>query len=259
MSIRLWAALAPLREHEPMSGASEDNATSSDDRLTRLLRSMELGDVELHDPPPDLWGRIAAAVSRASATRDEPQPADEDVIEYRIDADDRVTPIGRGWSHFASTNGADALDHLTEGRTLWSFFDSEDIREIWRLVISRVRSTGSPALVPIRCDAPDLRRWFDLTVTPLDDGAVAFRCELRDQERRLTVELLQTERTPAPVPAVPICSWCAMGYDGERWITIEDLVATTGLLEAESLPPVSYGICGGCRDAMAAELVVHSA
>lgn len=242
-----------------MAGSPTAEVPNDDAALAavgRIVASIGSDDLELHEPPAGLWDRIAAAVATDAAADAAAADAEPERVEYRIDADDLVTPVGPGWSAFAAENDGPAPDGAGR-RTLWSFFDSDDIRIIWQLVVQRVRGTGSPVVLPLRCDAPGVRRWFDLTVTPSPDGSVHFACNLVRRERREPVALLspRTPRDPGAAP-IPVCSWCAKADDGTAWVDVEDLVASAGLLARERVPAVSYGICGACRGAMAADVLV---
>jgi hypothetical protein len=222
-------------------------------RLGVLLSELDEADFERVDPPDELWGRIAASV--AAETSGTP-PGAGTVVEYAIDADDVVTAIDGDWSTFARENDAPELAETTPARSLWSYFDNDEVRDLWRLLVERVRVHQASALVPLRCDAPDARRWFEMTVTPAADGAVHFRCVLVFEEERQAVPFLgldvQRDREASPIP---VCSWCGKGHDGAGWRDIEDLVRERRLLEGP-MPSISHGICPTCRARMAADLLV---
>lgn len=222
------------------------------DRVSSILSRIDGSDLELLAPPPGLWDRIAAAVA---AERAPAAPGAGTVVEYAIDAHDVVIGVGGEWSAFAHDNHAPELDELPGDRTLWSYFDSDEVRDVWRLLITRVRADGAEVVVPLRCDAPHMRRWFDMTVAPGPDGEVRFRSVLSFEEPRPAVALLDglVDRDPGK-PAVPVCSWCGEGHDGAAWRPIEDVVADLRLLE-DALPAVDYGICPSCRERMSSELL----
>ncbi|MDX2381868.1 MAG: hypothetical protein QNM02_19180, partial [Acidimicrobiia bacterium] len=144
-------------------------------------------------------------------------------------------------------------------RTLWSYIDREEIRELWQLLVERVRTLQVRARVPFRCDAAHARRWFEMTITPEPGGRVHFRSVLAFEETRSPMALLDahSERDRDAEP-VPLCSWCGRGQRGSDWLDIEELVQSARLLERVSMPPISYGICGSCREEMSAELLVRS-
>jgi hypothetical protein len=74
------------------------------------------------------------------------------------------------------------------------------------------------------------------------------------EDGRPTVELLAPDAVrDGGVPAVELCSWCARGLDGERWVAVDELVLRHRLLEGPPSPPVHHGICPRCRNDMSAE------
>ena len=222
------------------------------DRVAAIVSLVDASDVERVDPPAGLWGRIAAAVA---AEPDRVAAGAGTVVEYAIDADDVVVPAGDEWSRFARQNDAPELDELAPDRTLWSYFGSDEVRDVWRLLIDRVRSTQAPAHVPLRCDAPHMRRWFEMTITPEPGGVVRFRSALTFEESRPAVAFLDDEiERDGDRPAVPVCSWCGEGHDGSHWRRIEDVVRDLRLLE-DLMPSIDYGICPSCRDLMSTELL----
>jgi hypothetical protein len=223
------------------------------DRLAVIMSQVDDTDLERVDPPDGLWDRIAASI----AAEPESNPAGSGtVVEYSINADDIVITVNEDWSKFARENGALALAEIAPERTLWSYFDGDAVRDLWRLLVERVRATEAQAHVPLRCDAPHMRRWFEMTITPEPDNVVRFRSVLIFEEPRPAVALLSEHvARDSGRPAVPICSWCGEGHDGSRWRQIEELVRDLRLFE-DLMPSISYGICTACRDLMSAELLV---
>jgi hypothetical protein len=222
------------------------------ERLEHLLGQIDLADHERVEPPPHLWGRIAASL----AADGDVEPGAGTVVEYWIDAEDELLVVGADWSSFARGNHAPELADTTPDRTLWSYFDGDEVRDLWRLLVARVRATGTAAQVPLRCDAPDRRRWFEMTITPVPDDVVHFRCSLVFEEARDAVELLDAQdRCDPGAAAVPVCSWCGDAHDGHRWRRIEDVVRERRLLEKELQPPIRHGVCPTCSELMSSHLL----
>lgn len=242
-------------QHEPDVDALATN------RIRRLLSKVEESDFERIDPPADLWDQIAASVALEPVVSPREPPSRSvsggTVVEYRIDANDIVTAVGQSWAEFASDNGAPELAVPPPDRTLWTYFESEETRDVWRLVVTRVRAQQQPAEVPLRCDAPDARRWFVMTISPEPHGGVHFRCVLAFEEPRPPVSLLEPHsQRDDDLQPVPLCSWCGRGQHDSLWLDIEQLVQAARLLELAAVPPISYGICASCRDQMSAEILV---
>jgi hypothetical protein len=230
-------------------------------RIRSILSQVEESDFERVDPPAELWERIEASIAADPAMSPREPPSREfpasTVVEYRIDANDVVTDVGQSWADFARNNDAPELAVPASDRSLWTYFGSGEIRELWQILVERVRALQKGTEVPLRCDAPDARRWFDMTITPEPNGGVHFRCVLVFEEARPPVSLLDThsERDDGVRP-VPLCSWCARGQHGSRWLEIEELVRAARLLEQGPMPPISHGVCASCRDEMSAALLV---
>ena len=243
-----------------------DIGSADIERIRRLLSEVDGTNQPLLAPPPEIWDAIQAEITQES-TAESTQPALPPkeppsrvaplslVVEYRIDGDDIVSQVGRDWADFARDNDAPELAVQKSDRTLWSYIDDNEIRELWQLLVRRVRTTRSEVHVPFRCDAPHARRWFDMTIVPEADNRVLFRSVLVYADWRPPVALLDrySERDPTAQPVV-VCSWCGRGRHGPQWLDIEDLVRADRLLERTSMPPISHGICAACRDDMSAEL-----
>lgn len=238
------------------------------DRIRRILSELEESDFERLEPPALIWEGIETSVTsqgesdprKPARLPKEPPTRDaaaRTLVEYWVDDHDVVTEVGDGWADFALGNDAPELAVPASDRTLWSYMDSDEVRELWQLLVHRVRALQSPARFSFRCDAHHTRRWFDMTITPESDGRVHFCSVLAFEEPRSPVALLDPHfRRDADALPVPVCSWCGRGQHGSDWIAIEELVRAGRLLEHDSVPPISYGICATCRSDMSAELLV---
>ena len=229
-------------------------------RVVGVLRGLADEPVETVAAPEDLWSRIEAAVGAGEPTDGSGAIGAGTVVEYRIDRDDVVVAVGADWVEFARENEAHELAAAPTGRTLWDAIGDESLRDLWRAAVAKVRSSATPITLPFRCDGPNARRWFEMTLTPLDDGAVSFRSELVFEMARpeLPVLLRHVERND-DAGVVEICTWCASGNDGGVWRPVEELLARQRLLEADPPPAVAHGICPGCVEEMSAQLLVPRA
>ncbi len=230
--------------------ASDDEIAASElARLRRAAAALGPEDFERLEPPGRVWDRIVTAVGATGETTT--------TVEYVVDADDVVVAVGGDWAQFARENQAEGLTEGWRGRRLWDSVGDEDLRDVWRLLVSTVRSRRADLTVPFRCDAPRARRWFEMTVSVDEHDHVRFRSALVREEPRSPVALLDrgAERDPELEP-VAVCSWCARGSLDGTWRDLDQLVAESGLLAQVPLPTVSYGICASCRDRMSGELLV---
>jgi hypothetical protein len=218
------------------------------------LRHLALEQTRLARAPAD--GLAQPDPDQAHEGRPQASTGAGPTVEYLIDADDVVVAFDGAWTEFARDNDAPELAELSSDRQLWSYFGTDEVRELWQLLVARVRTEGVEARVPFRCDSPSRRRWFDMTITPEGDDTVRFRSACRfEQVRSTAVPLLDrhAERDQT-APTILLCDWCGHGHDGTRWLDLEDLVSAQRLLERTRVPPTSHGICPGCRAAMRATL-----
>ncbi|MGI9579508.1 MAG: hypothetical protein ACR2OH_15020 [Microthrixaceae bacterium] len=229
---------------------SDSDASHERHQLDRLLSGMD-GPARDSDllavPPQGLFERIEDAASV-------PVTVAPMVVEYSVDRDDMLISTGGDWDTFAADNDGEELAGTSRRLSLWSQIQGQDAQNVWKLVLSEVRRTHAEAMVPLRCDAPDMRRWYEIDVAAGDNGAVDFRSRLVFEETRPDVSLIRrgSERTPK-ASAVQLCCWCARGFDGNRWLSIDELVWSNDDLEHEPVPEISQGICGECKATMSSE------
>jgi hypothetical protein len=259
----LTSGAPPQRSDCWTSGILVDVAQHSGDATERVIRALEgidAADLVLVEPPPSVWDGIEASIeSGRGGLPGSPSPESPvAVVEYSIDASDVLAEVGAGWVDVAIDHGAPELARPDENRELWESIEGDEMRELWQLVVGRVRSEQSEVRVPFRCDSARARRWFEMVIAPVADGGVRFRSVLVFEEARRPIALLDPtiERDHASAP-IALCSWCGRGRSDGAWLDIERLVADARLLERDSLPPVTPGICGSCREQMSVALVAQ--
>lgn len=174
--------------------------------------------------------RVAAIMSQVDSTDFEP-----------------VDPPDGLWARIAASIVAEQGSAPTGSGTVVEYsIDSDDIV----IAINEDWSTFAR-----QNDAPDMRRWFEMTITPEPDNVVHFRSALVFDEHRPAVAFLNEHvARDRATPTVPVCGWCGDGYDGSRWRQIEELVRDLRLLE-DLMPAIKYGICPTCCDLMSANLL----
>jgi hypothetical protein len=237
-----------------------EQSGDANERVIRALQGIDAADVGLIEPPSSVWDGIEASVESGRAELPgSPSPGSAiAVVEYSIDASDVLIEVGAGWAESAIHHGASELERPDDERVLWEAIGDDELCELWQLVVRQVRSAGSEVRVPFRCDSARARRWFEMVVAPGAAGGVRFRSVLVFEEERVAVALLDptVERDDASEP-IPLCSWCGRGCLEGSWLEIERLVAEARLLERESLPALTPGICTSCRHQMSAELLAQ--
>lgn len=175
---------------------------------------------------------------------------------YCIDDEDRICVISDSWREFARANEAGCLGQEDQvlGHKLLDWFADPETRLLYGCMIEKVRQFGQPITVPFRCDAPNLRRFMRLTISPAEDGKLAFTTEMVREVKRETQTLLKRDikRTEE---IINMCSWCKkLPVGGDRWLEVEDAVGELGLFESDAVPQISHTVCPAYFDSVMAEL-----
>lgn len=237
---------ASLALHGLAATATPDQAAGLDAAITEIhLAVRRLQQLALDTAQP---GREAAHDMLFGRAGETGQGGDSGVtVEYTVDADDRLTEIGGSWAEFARDNDAPELAVPELGRSLWSYVEGDEVQDLWRRLLARVRADQCETRVPFRCDGPGVRRWFEMTISPTQDDGVQFRSVLVVESPRPDIVLLDrwVDRLADSAPLV-VCSWCGRGHDGVNWRELDDVVRDRRLLEKSSVPRLDHGICPTC-------------
>ncbi len=169
------------------------------------------------------------------------------VLVYHIDASDRISRVNAAWTEFARNNGGEALlPERVLGQNLLLAITDVTERELYVRMIRRAR-TGRPVQFHYRCDAPDRRRTFAMEIRAVGGGEVEFVSTLRHEEPRASVALLQGDEVRDD-RLLRVCSWCQqVALTENTWVPVEEAVELLHLLEAETFPRLTHGICESCR------------
>lgn len=179
------------------------------------------------------------------------------VLHYRIDDADRITSVGGAWCGFAQENeGGRVKPENVIGRPLWDFICDATTIELYRQMVKRARA-GQVVKFHYRCDAPERRRLFRMTIAPVPPAEIEFVSALRREEVRPKVMLLDAELRNRSEEFVRICSWCEKAAlpDG-RWAPLEVVVEVQGLLQKERMPSLTHGICEHCKQRLLRQMNV---
>jgi hypothetical protein len=182
----------------------------------------------------------------------------EEEIAFRVDREDRIVWLSAHWQAFAAANGDDgrcAPDRVLS-RPLWNFIDGFETQHLYRMLIDRVRQTGSTVTLEHRCDAPDRRRLLEMTVSLVPENCVAFTSRLVTSEPRPAVRILQ-EVPRRDDREVLVCSVCRhVRVAAADWREIEAALPVLKLFNEDRPPRLRYKICRSCNDAVLSQLVV---
>lgn len=185
-------------------------------------------------------GRSAKAVGGAVAAAE---------VRYRVDAMDRLVAFDDPWDAFAIANGAPELaGGAVTGWKLWAFIAEADTRSLHKALLARVRADGAVTALPFRCDSPELRRFMEMDLVPLADGAVEYRCRTLRTEARAPVAALDPARRGQPEAFIRMCSWCKqVEVAPGRWDEVEAAIRHLRLFDETPPPGVTHGICDTCQ------------
>lgn len=167
---------------------------------------------------------------------------------HRIDRDGRIAWVNAAWTAFARDNAA----HFPAGgvlRTrLWDYIAGAETRHIHQLLMERAREMGCVLHLPYRCDSPDMRRFMEMDIVALAQGAgFEFRNRVLRLEQRAPVPLLDSV-VQQPDRVIVMCNWCKrVALASGEWLEVEQAVHALGLLEEAVCPAISHGVCPDCR------------
>ena len=173
-------------------------------------------------------------------------PVDE--RQYRLDREDVIQWVDRGWDAFAAQNGAPALVAASVvGRPLFDFLTGSETRHIYTMLLRGVRDSGRPVSIPFRCDGPTLRRSMELTIAPDTGGALLLSARLLDRTEQPEMALLAAQPARAADSFVLMCSWCKRVEVEGAWSDVEAAVQRLRLFELASPPQITHGMCPACE------------
>ncbi len=165
---------------------------------------------------------------------------------YDLDDQFRIVWVDDGWNAFAVENGAPELVAPAPiGQSIWSAIADGTTSLLWGQIFQKVRRTGRPLVVPIRCDSPALRRYLQLLVSVRPPSCLRIESlVVRVGPKPPAVVIERT--TPAPA-LLRMCSWCKQVEFQGRWVEVEVLTSELRLFERDVLPGLTHGMCPSCH------------
>lgn len=190
----------------------------------------------------------AAAPRKRRRKKQDVKPDRPGWLEYRIDADGRLTDASRNWPCSAPAIGLPAVPaEQVVGELLWDLLADEVRARVYRQLIDRVQASGKPLRVPLRGDSATLRRELELTVTPLDDGGTAFRVSLQRVVPRPANPLLDPEGKRSEL-SLTMCGWCKrLQMPNGEWLELEEATIRLRTLGEKDMPQLVSDFCPACR------------
>lgn len=169
---------------------------------------------------------------------------------YRVDAKDRIVFANAAWYDFATENGAAILlPEAVVGVSLWSFVCNAETKQLFAVLLKKVRDSGHSVTLPYRCDGPDCRRFMELKISRETSEEIEFRSRIVRLELRPWVRLLQ-DQVERNDKLLSMCGWCKkVALRKDHWVEVEEAVNVLQLFDAARLPQITHGICPKCSNA----------
>ena len=174
---------------------------------------------------------------------------------YELDAEDRVADVGPGWDEFAHENTSpNAVRDVVVGRPFYSFVAGSQTRSLLEMIFERTRERSEPIEMTFRCDAPRVRRFMSFTSETTPDGGIRVHTRLLGAGERDALGFLRGPGVGSQEP-VRVCSWCnRIAVESGRWLEAETGAERLGLLLRREVPPITHGICPGCKSGVMSQL-----
>ncbi|WP_340270119.1 hypothetical protein [Sulfitobacter pontiacus] len=163
---------------------------------------------------------------------------------YVVDSKDRIISVGSEWDAFAIENDAPgATSTNVLGREIWDFVEGANTRTYLFGVFQACRIEQQLFSILYRCDGPDVRRLYRLTIWPSPDDSLTIG------------SMLVHAITSPPHPTVSAfeeyydttrCSVCCAFQIGDKWIDLRTPPDADNFAK-------SYSICPTCKDAAQVE------
>jgi|GEM_PF-379215 len=177
------------------------------------------------------------------------------LIVYRLDNKDRISYVSPNWDNFVIENDGpdDLLSANVLNKTIWLFISDSETSQIYTAILEKVRKFRKSFKINIRCDAPSIVRYIDISINPLDNENVEFNCVTIRTQPRPPVFILD-RKFPRTQELIKMCSYCKAIKVGNIWLDTEEAVVKLNLFSKEYLPAISHGICSSCYEKFMKEL-----
>lgn len=128
-------------------------------------------------------------------------------IVYHIDEANLISFVNSEWFVFAKNSGAaDLAPDNVVGHPFLNFICDRVTRHLFTLILDRIRQTQKSMKLPFRCDSATLRRFMKVTISPIDELTLEFRCQTLKEEPRDWTPFFQNQG-PTSGELLTMCSW----------------------------------------------------
>ncbi len=187
-------------------------------------------------------------------------------LSYWLDNNDIIRQVDESWdSHMDSECWTDrACSSGIIGKPLFDFICDDVTRMYVATMVASVRVIPRTIVRPYRCDLPDCKRYWNMVISPEQNGWVCVSHELVREELLSKSVIFETQSKPKktadnkniPHQAsyVVRCSICNRLKDQKkgRWLDIDQLADTDFLPTA--VKKVIYNVCPDCLNELYSSL-----
>ncbi len=175
---------------------------------------------------------------------------------YEVDERDVIVRVSDNWQAFVDANGGGTSTAAAAviGTPIWNYISGMEVRHLYQAVLKAVRERQKTVRLQFRCDAPDLRRYLVLTLTPLAARQIEIESRILRTERRASIDLLRHD-VPRADTFITMCSMCKkVKVAPDEWIEVEQAINRLRLFEQAVPPKITHGFCPACFQALMTEL-----
>ncbi len=159
--------------------------------------------------------------------------------EYVLDASDRIISVSPQWDQFAIENDTPgAMAENVIGRQVWDFVEGLETASYLNAIFFACRMDTESFDILYRCDAPEIKRMFRMSVHPEEKGVLTLRHDLLHSKSRLHTNKVEVFTDHYDSTR---CSVCCSFLIGENWIDVFPYLN-------DRYFPKSYSVCPACRE-----------
>lgn len=163
-----------------------------------------------------------------------------DVI-YQLDGQNTIVAINDDWIEFAMANGGESLvPENVIGKSIFQYICGEPTQMYFRVIAAHARLTRQTVSHRYRCDGEDVKRFMEMTITPLDNSALEVKHTILAEEPKPLVKFVYASTNASRF--IKRCSICNRVNLNEQWC--ED----SALNAPQDQVAVVYGVCEDCKD-----------
>lgn len=180
--------------------------------------------------------------------------------QYRVDESDRIVGVCHSWLAFARENGAPELTtNRVTGRSLWDFVACNQLTCLYQAIHREVRRSGKPAVLPMDCDSPSLKRTMQITIRREACNHLVYEATLLRIQPHDHFEIINSDRAHSDA-MLTLCSVCKRGLlETDGWLEVADLGTRLSLFRAKELPGLRHSLCPDCAKQLGALRMNESA